>query len=119
MGSLRENFVTLHFPYIAIQMRYQRHSERPAELHGLYIFAYGFFVCRRESTQPFTNRLIAGIGLEEADFQGGLFHVASVSILVRYSKPFVIEAALGRRALRGQAGRLGKVSIDDEANWAC
>ena len=65
-----------HFPDIAIQMCYQRHSERPAELHGLYIFAYGFIVCRRKSTQPLTNRLIAGIGLKEADFQGRLFHVA-------------------------------------------
>ena len=50
------------FPQVTIQFANQRHSERPAELHGLYIFAYGFFVCRRKSTQPFTNRLITGIG---------------------------------------------------------
>jgi hypothetical protein len=38
------------------------------------IFTYGFLVSRRESTQPFSNRLVAGTSLEEANFQGWLFH---------------------------------------------
>lgn len=79
--------------HVAVQMCNQRHTQRPAELNSLYVITYDFLVFREESVQPLANRLVAGICLEEPNFQGWLSHVDLRTNLIRLSKPFICLAS--------------------------
>lgn len=57
------------FPQILVQFSHQRHTQRPAILDGLDIFAYDLSVWWGQFLQPIANRLIARIASEKPDFK--------------------------------------------------
>ena len=94
MGSLRENFVTLHFPYIAIQMRYQQHSSGQPNCTVFTSSPMVFLsVAGRPRNHSRTGSLPESV-LKKRISKVGMFHVVNASILVRYSKPFAQRGLL-------------------------
>lgn len=58
-----------HFPQTRFHLAHQRHAERPAELHGLDVFADRLAILAFEVAQPVTHRLIARRGGIEVNLQ--------------------------------------------------
>ena len=56
-----------HLPEAAAEIAHERHSERPAELHGFDIFADHFPFSGRQLFEPDTDWFHAGLGGEEND----------------------------------------------------
>jgi len=66
--------VNANLPQVFGQFADQRHTQRPAELHRLDIFANSAPFTGRQSLQPFAYRFITAVGGKESNVQGGRVH---------------------------------------------